>query len=117
MLANGWGMEFVKTLEIGKKIRVLRQHAGLSQEKLAELVGVTPQQIQKYESAKTRISTDKIQLIAHALQVGVSAFFHDRDADFTLNEFEAAFVTKLRRVKNRSVQESLLVIVDRLARR
>jgi transcriptional regulator with XRE-family HTH domain len=49
----------VKLCDIGMRIRQFRQDAGLSQEKLAELVGVTFQQIQKYEASKIRISTDK----------------------------------------------------------
>lgn len=107
---------FVKTGEIGLKIRVFRQNAGLSQEKLAELVGVTPQQIQKYETAKTNISTDKIQLIATALQVQTAAFFHNRDNNLTLNESETTFVRKLRKVKDRRVHESLMMILNKLAR-
>lgn len=114
---NGCVMEtFVKTGEIGLKIRVFRQNAGLSQEKLAELVGVTPQQIQKYETAKTNISTDKIQLIATALQVQTAAFFHNRDNNLTLNESETTFVRKLRKVKDRRVHESLMMILNKLAR-
>jgi transcriptional regulator with XRE-family HTH domain len=106
----------VKTGVIGARIRVFRQNAGLSQEKLAELVGVTPQQIQKYEVAKTKISTDRIQMIAIALRVHVSAFFHDRDDELTLNESESTFIKKLRRVKDRRVNESLMLILDRLVR-
>jgi transcriptional regulator with XRE-family HTH domain len=44
----------------------------VTQENLAELIGVTPQQVQKYETAKTRISTDRIQQIANALNIHVS---------------------------------------------
>ncbi len=107
---------FVKIAEIGMKIRVLRQNVGLSQEKLAGLVGVTPQQIQKYETAKTNISTDKIQLIATALRVHVAAFFHDCDNELMLNESEATFIRKLRKVKDRQVHESLMMILNKLAR-
>ena len=107
---------FVKQGEIGLKIRRFRQNAGLSQEKLAELVGVTPQQVQKYETAKTRISTDRIQLIADALQVNVTDFFHERHEALTLNEAEALFIQKLRKVRDPQLQESLTVIMDRLAK-
>lgn len=107
---------FVKTTEIGMKIRIFRQHAGLSQEKLAELVSVTPQQIQKYETAKTKISTDKIQLIANALRVHVSAFFHDHYNELTLNEPEVIIIRNLRKIKDRRVHESLTVILNRMVR-
>lgn len=108
---------FIKTAEIGMKIRILRQNARLSQEKLAELVGVTPQQIQKYEAGRTKVTTDRIQSIAEALGVQVSVFFHDCGADLAPTEAEEAFIRKLRKVKDRRVHESLMVILDLLTRR
>ena len=42
--------------EIGEKVRLLRKHAGMTQEKLAELVGVSFQQIQKYENGDTSLT-------------------------------------------------------------
>lgn len=104
----------VKLSDIGMRIRQFRQDAGLSQEKLAELVGVTPQQIQKYEAAKTRISTDKIQLIASALKIHAADFFSER-SHFTLNASETMFVKKLRKVRDPEVHESLRVLLDKLA--
>lgn len=88
----------------------------MSQEKLAELVGVTPQQIQKYEAGKTRITTDRIQVIAHSLGVRVSVFFNDNGDDVTPSKSEEAFIKVLRRVKDRRVSESLMVILGKLAK-
>src|SRR3989337_1372350 len=108
VLSHGNSMKpFVKAEEIGRKIRVFRQNAKLSQEKLAELVGVTPQQLQKYEAGKTKVSTDKLQLIAIALQIEVTEFFNDRTAELTLNETEIEFVMKLRKLKNGELQKSV----------
>jgi transcriptional regulator with XRE-family HTH domain len=104
----------VKLSDIGMRIRQYRQDAGLSQEKLAELVGVTPQQIQKYESAKTRISTDKIQLIASALQIHAADFFSER-THLTLNAPETIFIKKLRKVRDPEVHESLVTLLEKLA--
>ncbi|WP_188055284.1 helix-turn-helix domain-containing protein [Oryzomonas rubra] len=106
----------IQTHEIGTKIRAFRQNAGMSQEKLAEILGVTPQQVQKYEAAKTRITTDRIQQIANALRVHVSHFFRNRAAELTLNESETAFVLKLRGIKDSNVHASLKTILDRLVK-
>jgi transcriptional regulator with XRE-family HTH domain len=62
-------MLILSSEEIGRKIRAYRQASGLSQEKLAELVDVTFQQIQKYESGATRLNTDKLQKVATALGI------------------------------------------------
>lgn len=101
----------VTLCKIGMRIRQFRQDAGLSQEKLAELVGVTPQQIQKYEAAKTKISTDKIQIIAAALKVQVADFFHDLN-DLALDEPETAFIRKLRKVRDPEVYKSFSTLLD-----
>lgn len=105
----------VKLSDIGMRIRQFRHDAGLSQEKLAELVGVTPQQIQKYEAAKTRISTDKIQRIASALQIHAADFFSERN-HLTLNAPETIFIKKLRKVRDPEVHECLVTLLDKLAR-
>ena len=63
------------TKEVGRRIRQFRQDAGLSQEALAELVGVSFQQVQKYESGHTTLNILKLQHIAIALKVQVSDFF------------------------------------------
>ncbi|MFZ3208312.1 MAG: helix-turn-helix transcriptional regulator [Geobacteraceae bacterium] len=56
--------KFLDSGEIGWKIKKLRQNTGLTQENLAEMIGVTFQQIQKYESGKTKLNTDKLQQVA-----------------------------------------------------
>ncbi len=56
--------DVVSSVELGMKIKLLRQQAGLSQEKLAEMVGVTFQQIQKYENGHTTLNILKLQQIA-----------------------------------------------------
>lgn len=107
---------FIKPKDIGLKIRTFRQNAGLSQEELAERVGVTAQQIQKYETAKTRLTTDRLQLIAGALQVRAAAFFHHHKDDLTLNEKESDFIRRLRKVRNRKIHDSFAAILEALAK-
>jgi transcriptional regulator with XRE-family HTH domain len=64
-------------VEIGQKIRALRLERGLSQDELGREVGVTFQQIQKYERGANRVSAGRLQRIADALQVAVTFFYRD----------------------------------------
>lgn len=61
--------------EIGKKIKKRRKELKYSQEKLAEMLGVTYQQIQRYENGTNKLNTENIQLVADALSVPLSYFF------------------------------------------
>lgn len=106
---------FIESDKIGRKIRSIRQHSGLTQEMLAELVAVSPQQIQKYETGRTKITTDRLQQLARALQVPVTAFFDSSGKTLTLNGLEEEFVLALRRVRNRRLHDSLYEILDGLA--
>lgn len=60
---------------IDQLIREYRKARGISQMKLAEMVGVSYQQIQKYEKGMSRISVDRLQQISRALGVPVKDFF------------------------------------------
>ncbi|MGB9369601.1 MAG: helix-turn-helix transcriptional regulator [Xanthobacteraceae bacterium] len=73
---------------IGQKLRALRLDRGLSQGALAEKVGVTFQQLQKYENGANRISAGRLARVAAALNVPVTAFYDvivrpERDRGFT----------------------------------
>jgi transcriptional regulator with XRE-family HTH domain len=59
---------------IGARLRVRRRAAGLSQQKLAERLGVTFQQVQKYERGTNRIAGSTLILIAEALDTPASYF-------------------------------------------
>lgn len=61
-------------IEVGKRIKMRRQLLAMSQAALATKLGVTFQQVQKYESAENRIGASRLQEIAEALQVPVSFF-------------------------------------------
>lgn len=60
---------------IGKKIAVRRKALGLSQSSLAQAVGLTFQQIQKYEGGINRVSAGRLYQIAEVLQVPVLYFY------------------------------------------
>ena len=62
-------------LHVGKRIRQLRWMAGVTQQQLAESVGIKFQQIQKYETGMNRVSASRLWDIAESLNVPVSFFF------------------------------------------
>jgi len=62
---------------VGKRLRLLRQINEVSLEKLAEIVDVAPQQIQKYEIGETRISASRIFELSKIFCVPVAWFYHD----------------------------------------
>lgn len=62
-------------VHVGQRIRQRRWLTGMTQQKLAELVGIKFQQIQKYETGANRVSASRLWDIADALGVNVSFFF------------------------------------------
>jgi transcriptional regulator with XRE-family HTH domain len=62
---------------VGARLRLRRTLMGLSQTELAKAVGLTFQQVQKYESGANRISASRLYHISEALDVPVSFFFDD----------------------------------------
>ena len=60
---------------IGQKVRTRRLEVNMSQERLAELLGVTFQQVQKYEKGVNRIAASRLFSIAGALDVPIAHFF------------------------------------------
>jgi len=67
-------------VEVGQRIRVLRLQSGLSQTALAHQLGVTFQQVQKYEKGVNRIGAGRLTKIARVLGVPVDTFFGAHDA-------------------------------------
>lgn len=64
-------------VHVGGRVRLRRMMLGMSQEKLGGELGITFQQIQKYEKGTNRIGASRLQHIARALSVPVSFFFED----------------------------------------
>jgi transcriptional regulator with XRE-family HTH domain len=60
---------------VGARVRMRRMMLAMSQEKLGDALGLTFQQVQKYEKGANRIGASRLQQIAHILQVPVSFFF------------------------------------------
>src|SRR3569833_1071618 len=68
-------------LHVGLRIRLRRRELGVSQERLAESIGLTFQQVQKYERAANRVSASKLWEMARALKTNVRYFYEGLGAD------------------------------------
>src|SRR5215813_12749236 len=60
---------------VGSRVRMRRMMLSMSQEKLGGALGLTFQQVQKYEKGTNRIGASRLQQISHILQVPVAFFF------------------------------------------
>lgn len=73
---------------VGQRLRLRRTMLGVSQESLADTIGLTFQQVQKYERGSNRISASKLFSIAKALNTPISFFFsgynEEADGDYPL---------------------------------
>jgi transcriptional regulator with XRE-family HTH domain len=65
----------VEDVEIGRKIRALRLERGLSQSGLADGIGLTFQQVQKYEKGTNRVSAGRLHKIAEMLNTPIMFFY------------------------------------------
>src|SRR5437870_10009726 len=66
-------------IHVGSRVRLRRNMLGLSQEKLGEAIGLTFQQVQKYERGANRIGASRLHDLSQVLDVPVSFFFDDMD--------------------------------------
>ena len=64
-------------IHVGKRLSIRRRLVGLSQQRLANALGITFQQVQKYEKASNRISAGRLYRVAQILDVPVSFFFDE----------------------------------------
>lgn len=64
---------------VGLRIRMRRKELGISQERLAESIGLTFQQVQKYERAANRVSASKLWEMSRALSASISYFYEGLD--------------------------------------
>jgi transcriptional regulator with XRE-family HTH domain len=62
---------------VGSRVRMRRMMLGMSQTKLADGLGLTFQQVQKYEKGTNRMGAGRLQHISHILQIPVPFFFED----------------------------------------
>ena len=112
---------------VGRRIAARRQALGLSQTALGQRIGVSCQQVQKYEGGQNRISASRLHALSIALGLPVGAFFPERQADrgdpasaavrvLTATPEGQAMAAGFARIEDRSVRQALTRLVEVLAR-
>jgi transcriptional regulator with XRE-family HTH domain len=111
-------------IHIGSLIRTARKAAGLSQMELAEMVGISYQQIQKYEKGVSDISVSRLSQIAHALNIPLSRFVLDKERMMvseavspygTLSDNEIELLKLFRSIKNKKLKDGFLIAIKSIA--
>ena len=113
---------------VGLRIRLRRKELGISQEKLAECIGLTFQQVQKYERAANRVSASKLWEMARALNTSIGYFYEglparpelarsERSAleDFLLSSEGAELARYFPRIARPGVRRQILELVRTMA--
>ena len=118
---------------VGSRVRMRRLMLGMSQERLADQIGVTFQQVQKYEKGTNRIGASRLQTIASVLAIQVSFFFQqDNSQSLTteglghMNGLEdlSDFLTSIEglglnkafmKIGDAAIRQSILTLVTSLA--
>lgn len=72
-------------IHVGNRIRIRRQQLGLSQEKLATLLGLTFQQVQKYERGMNRVGASRLWDLGKIMDVEINYFYANMD-ELTVNQ-------------------------------
>src|SRR5437762_8765423 len=108
-------------IELGKRIRLRRVEQKISQAELGDKLGVSFQQVQKYEKGVNRVGASRLQLIAEALGVDVTFFYEgnskpEREVD-SLLFLDSSFTLRLLRaytaVENQAVQRQFVSLIER----
>lgn len=84
-------------VHVGARVRGRRMAVGLTQDKLAKSLGITFQQIQKYEKGVNRIGAGRLQAIARILEKPVSFFYADASGPLSATLLEAQNAATARR--------------------
>ena len=118
---------------VGSRVRMRRIMLGMSQEKLGEALGLTFQQIQKYEKGTNRVGASRLQQISEALQVPVSFLFDGGPsgvgggfaenasptyiADFLATSEGLALTRAFTRIPDAKLRRSIVDLVEQIAER
>jgi transcriptional regulator with XRE-family HTH domain len=118
---------------VGSRVRMRRMMLGMSQEKLGDSLGLTFQQVQKYEKGTNRIGASRLQQISNILQVPVSFFFEGApntgQENFGLNEAPSpayvsdflatsdglALTRSFMRIKDSKLRRRIVDLVEQIA--
>ena len=111
---------------VGNRVRMRRLMQGMSQQKLGQALGVTFQQVQKYEKGTNRVSCSRLYEISRILDVPVTYFFSTSgDAgievavteQFDVPELKDGFrlMTAFRQIQNHAVRKNVIALVETVA--
>jgi transcriptional regulator with XRE-family HTH domain len=118
---------------VGKRVRMRRLMLAMSQEKLADALGVTYQQVQKNEKGTNRIGASRLQQLSEILQVPVAFFFegapnalapHDSNEnglsmaeidDFVSHQDGLRLIGAFMRIDNAAVRRRIVMLVQEIA--
>jgi len=118
---------------VGSRMRMRRMMLAMSQEKLADALGLTFQQVQKYERGQNRIGASRLQQISHVLQVPLAFFFegtpnasapHGSNGsalsmveidDFVSNSDGLRLIGAFMRIDNAAVRGRIVMLVQEIA--
>lgn len=130
-MSEAMSKNFIKEVDahVGRLVRERRRAILMSQEKLGEVIGITFQQVQKYENGKNRISSSRLMQIGNALGVEPAYFFVGAPTAtrFTSNQKEmkyvADFVTSKEGNKlmkafarlTKDIQRCVVTLVEKIA--
>jgi transcriptional regulator with XRE-family HTH domain len=107
---------------MGRRIRLRRREKGISQRKLAGGLGLTFQQVQKYEEGTNRVGAARLQQIAKMLGVDMP-FFYDGDGKqpdvdsvlFVNSVFSLRLLRAYTAINDKTVQRRLVILVEMIA--
>jgi transcriptional regulator with XRE-family HTH domain len=120
---------------VGSRVRMRRIMLGMSQEKLGEALGLTFQQVQKYEKGTNRVGASRIQQISEILQVPVSFLFEGGPSgtpstggfsegtspayvsDFLATSEGLALTRAFTRITDAKLRRSIVEMVEQIAAR
>jgi transcriptional regulator with XRE-family HTH domain len=110
---------------VGERVRSRRLQAKMSQAKLGEAIGVTFQQIQKYEKGTNRIGSGRLFKIAEVLQCDVTEFYDSVRSDPTItstpfSKFMAtnegvAIIEAMLKIRSQAMRRAVIDIAEKLA--
>jgi transcriptional regulator with XRE-family HTH domain len=113
---------------VGNRVRMRRLMQGMSQQKLGQALGVTFQQVQKYEKGTNRIGAGRLQHIASIQQVSISFFFEDASGQshildescdyvsgFLATSDGLALTKAYMHFENAKVRQSIVALVNQIA--
>jgi transcriptional regulator with XRE-family HTH domain len=118
---------------VGRRVRMRRKMLAMSQEKLGAALGLSFQQVQKYERGENRIGASRLQQISHVLQVPLACFFegtpnasaaHSSNGitlsmaeidDFVSNSDGLRLIGAFMRIDNAGVRRRIAMLVQEIA--